>query len=335
MKIEPGQTWEIDLFHPEDAEGVADLFLTVYGAEYPIKDYIDPERLREENAALRIISSVARTPGGDIVGHNALFQSAPWEGVYETGAGLVHAQYRGGKGLMGSLIEHGLSKAREFGVSGVFGESVCNHVFTQKATRRLGLVSHALEVDLMPAEAYVKEKAAVGRVTSLFDFITIKPRPQRVFIPPVYKEALHYLYEGLDDERDLKEAREPLTGVRSTEVSSRYFDFAQVARIAVSVAGRDVLHRLQEQETEWMQKGAYILQIWLNLAEPWIGEVTDGLRAGGYFFGGLLPRWFDSDGMLMQKVLHRPHWEDIQLQFDRAERIRNLVYADWKEAAEA
>jgi len=35
--IEPGQTYEFDLFRPEDAEGVSQLFRTVYGDGYPIK----------------------------------------------------------------------------------------------------------------------------------------------------------------------------------------------------------------------------------------------------------------------------------------------------------
>ena len=67
--IEPGQSYIFDLFRPEDAEGVVHLFKTVYGEEYPIKTFIDPKLLIEENAAGRTISSVARTPKGEIVGH--------------------------------------------------------------------------------------------------------------------------------------------------------------------------------------------------------------------------------------------------------------------------
>ena len=49
--IEPGQTYEFDLFRPEDAEGVSRLFRTVYGDSYPIKTFIEPKLLIEENAA--------------------------------------------------------------------------------------------------------------------------------------------------------------------------------------------------------------------------------------------------------------------------------------------
>jgi hypothetical protein len=335
-EIEAGQCWEIDLFRPEDGEGVAGLFLTVYGEGYPIRTYLDPDRLREENASGRTISSVARTPRGDVVAHNALFRSAPFEGIYETGAGLVHPLYRGGKGLFTGVIAHGLTKAAPaFGLSGVYGESVCNHVFSQKACRSLGMTTHALEVDLMPAEAYVKEMAATGRVASLIEFISVKPRPQEVFIPAPYKDAFRFLYEGLGEERSLREAGAPLPSGRSSEVSGRYFDFAGVARIAVRSAGEDLPARMEAEESEMAAKGARILQAWLNLGEPWVGEAAGLLRSRGYFLGGLLPRWFDTDGMLMQKMDHRPHWEEIQLEFDRAKRITAAVRTDWEASSAA
>ena len=112
--IEPGQEWEVDLFRPEDAEGVVRIFRSVYGAGYPVRTYVEPQRLIEENAARRTISSVARTPRGDVVGHNALFNSASHPGTYESGAGAVHAAYRGGKGIFTRMVDHGLEVAKTF-----------------------------------------------------------------------------------------------------------------------------------------------------------------------------------------------------------------------------
>jgi len=120
--VEPGQDFEVDLFRPEDAEGVSRLFRTVYGDGYPIQKFLKPELLIEENAAGRTISSVARTPNGDIVGHNALFRSAPYERIFESGAGLVHPSYRGGKGIFTRLGVHGQEvAAKEFDIELIFG----------------------------------------------------------------------------------------------------------------------------------------------------------------------------------------------------------------------
>jgi hypothetical protein len=332
--IEPGQPWKVDLFRPEDAEGVARLFLSVYGEGYPIRTYLDPERLIQENAAGRIISSVARTPKGDVVGHNALFNSAPFQGIYECGAGVVHAVYRGGAGVFTRLVAHGQDVgAREFGVRAIFGESVCNHVFSQKMCHNLGWTSHALEVDLMPAAAYVKERSAPGRVASLVDYVTISPGPHKVFLPGAYEASLRFLYSGLDDQREFLTSDASFPIGSKTTIRTQSFAFARVARCAVPESGVDFAGIIEKEERDVLAQRPVVIQVWLNLAEPWVSAAVEILRAMGFFFGGLLPRWFDTDGLLMQKIIGEPCWEGMQIYFDRAKSLVDMVRADWKETA--
>ena len=89
-------------------------------------------------------------------------------------------------------------------MNAVFCEPVCNHVYSQKLTEKAGFVLRALEVDLMPAAAYEKEASAAGRVAALLTFRTFRPRPHPVHLPAVYQDALRFLYEGLDDNRDFR-----------------------------------------------------------------------------------------------------------------------------------
>lgn len=333
--IEHDQTWEVDLFGPEDAEGVARLFLQVYGEGYPIKTFIEPSRLIEENASQRTISSVARTPKGDIVGHNAIFNSAPFTGLYESGAGVVHPLYRGGAGIFAQMTAHGLDLGKNrFKIAGLFGESVCNHVFSQRMCAKLGAVNMAVEVDLMPAEAYSREQSARGRVSSLLDFIYIHPKPQTVFIPRIYGEPLEFIYSGLPDERFRQQSTAEIPADVKTALETRVFDFAQVARMTVKQAGSDFDRALTNLEQDLQARRVVVVQIWLNLAWPWVGEVVDLLRARGYFLGGVLPRWFDTDGLLMQKTGTRPCWEEMQIYYERAQKIAAFVRADWEETRE-
>lgn len=333
--IEPGQTWEVDLFRPEDAEGVARLFLQIYGKGYPIKTFVEPVLLIEENQARRTISIVARTPRGDIVGHNAIFNSAPFPGLYESGAGVVHPEYRGGAGIFAQMNAHGLELGKNrFKIAGLFGESVCNHVFSQRMCAGLGAVNMAVEMDLMPAAAYAQEGSARGRVSALLDYIHIQSKPQKVFIPQVYGEALNFIYGGLTDGRTKRPSEAPIPADGITELETQVFDFAQVARLAVREAGRDFEQILADLERDLEARGVVVIQIWLNLAWPWVGAVVDCLRRRGYFLGGLLPRWFDSDGLLMQKTTACPGWEDMQIYFERAQKIAALARADWEETKE-
>jgi hypothetical protein len=230
---------------------------------------------------------------------------------------------------------HGLEQGKNrFKIAGLFGESVCNHVFSQRMCAKLGAVNMAVEMDLMPATAYSQEGSARGRVSSLLDFIPIQSKPQTVFIPQVYSEALDFIYGGLTDERTRRSSEDPIPGDGITELESQVFDFAQVARLAVKQTGRDFIEIMAGTERDLAARGVAVIQIWLNLSWPWVGEIVNYLRARGYFLGGLLPRWFDSDGLLLQKTAARPGWEDMQIYFERAQKIAAFARADWEASKE-
>ncbi|MFH1138331.1 MAG: hypothetical protein V1816_19840 [Pseudomonadota bacterium] len=327
--IEPNQPWTIDIFKPEDAEGVAALFLEVYGRGYPIKTFIDPERLKDENARRTTISSVAKTPRGDIIGHNAIFSSAPSRVIYELGSGVVHPSYRGGAGIFTQLNLHGLEMAKKFGVAAIFGEPVCNHVFAQKMGHSIHTISRALEIDLLPAEAYEKEKSSSGRVGAFQNFKTVIPRPHQVYLPTPYEEALRFCYDEMDDQRDFARADQPIPEGTPTTVKPEYFEFARVARLAFRDAGTDFRRQLEAQEAAHVRQGAAVIQVWLKMTWPWLGEIVSAANDLGYFFGGALPRWFDDDGLLLQKTFQKPNFEGLVIHFDRAKKIYEFVKADW------
>jgi hypothetical protein len=331
--IKEGQSWEIDLFRADDAEGVVRLFHTVYGDAYPIATFSDPLQLVEANESRQTISCVARTPKGDIVAHVAIFQSAPHQGLYESGAGLVLPSYRAGS-IMTKLLEYSYLVADQFGVECLFGEPVCNHTHMQRIGANHGFTVRALSVDLMPAATYELEKRGSGRVTVTEEFRILKPALQTVYFPTVYNPIRDFLYEGMVEQRQLLPAEADLPVDASTRVKTQVFDFAQVARMDVVEAGRDLAERCRIEEAALAAKGVVVLQVWLRLCWPWIGAATDVLREQGYFLGGILPCWFETDGLLMQKLSGPPNWEGIQLYTDRAKTLLELVRLDWNRTAE-
>lgn len=331
--LQPGREWSISLFTPGDAPGVAALFREVYGEDYPIKAYLDPDRLIRENRAGTIISSVARTPEGRIVGHNALFNVAPCTRVFESGAGLVHRDYRGGHGIFTRLVQHGIQAGPgRFPVESVFGEPVCNHPFSQKMCRSVGFLPRALEVGLMPAQAYAREQSARGRVSTLLEFITLKPRPCTVYVPGAYEKEIPVFYEDMDDERRFEPSDASPPAGTATRLTTRIFDFAAVARVAVPDPGQDFETVFRAEEKRLLASCIRVIQAWLPSGVPWIGNAVDRLRSMGYFLGGVLPRWFDGDGLLMEKITDPPDWDGMVLEFERARRLADLVKADYERA---
>ena len=179
--------YTVDLFRPEDAQGIVRLFEAVYGNDYPIRLYYDPEGLTQANNTGECHSVVARTPDGRIAGVHNLVRSAPYHSTYEWAAGLVLKEYRSQR-ITENIVEHLMNEVvPRLGIEEVFGEPACNHVHIQKMSARMGFVETALELSLMPESAYSKEKSASGRVTTLLQFHCFPPRttlPSNLGLPP-------------------------------------------------------------------------------------------------------------------------------------------------------
>ncbi len=328
IDISPEEKVAVDIFRPGDATDVGELFRAVYGEDYPVKLVYEPEGLvgafeRQEN-----IPTVARSSKGGLVGYVSLFRSAPSKTVYEGGQGLVRADYR----------KHGIARAMNryfaeevaplYGVDAVFGEAVCNHPYMQKAWANEGAVETALEVDLMPAEAYAREGSARGRVASLHMTRMYRPADHTVYAPERYEKAIRFIYAGINTGACVARAENIAPGARHTSIESRVFEFASVARLTVWEAGADFADAFEHYEAEALGRGMIVVQVWLNLSWPWIGQLTEYLRGRGYFFGGVLPRWFGADGLLMQKVTVRPNWEGIRLYSEKAQKICDIIRED-------
>ncbi|ACL01884.1 conserved hypothetical protein [Desulfatibacillum aliphaticivorans] len=325
-------SFTVGLFQPEDAPGVGDLFRAVYGEGYPVKLYYNPNELREAFKKKEVLPFVAKDQDGALIGVTAIYRSSPFERLYESGSGIVLPQYRGAgiaSRLQGMLADRKLLK--ELQIEGLWGEAVANHVFMQKISVHMGFCEAGLEVDLMPAEAYDREKSAAGRVGAVIGFKTVKPRPHTVYLPGCYEEELRFLYEDMDDARPLEKAHAGVPADGTTSVDPTIYDFAQVARFAIHSVGPDFSEEFQKKEKEIREANKIqVCQAWVKLSHPWCAAAVEALKGQGYFLGGLLPRWFDDDGLLMQKILHTPNWEGVKLYSDRAKRIMDMAYKDWE-----
>jgi hypothetical protein len=326
----PGQVFQVGSFRPEDAEGIAAVFRAVYGEAYPVRIFYDPQALTEANSSGTYYSIVARNSDGKVVGALHLFRSAPYEAVYELGSGLVSQEYRG-LGLNRRMFEFVFEQwiPRQEGIEEAWGEPVCNHVINQKSVVDFNFKETALEVALMPAEAYDKEKSASGRVAALSAFRCYIPNPHTVYLPPVYEKELTFVYSALDDQRTILSSDQSLPDSVESHADLTVFDFAGVCRIAVRSIGSDFDTYMQEIEAKAFDQNVVVLQAWLNLGCRHVGAAVDVLRDQGYFLGGLLPRWFGEDGMLMQKIMIDPCFDSIHLYSDRAKQIFAMVQSDW------
>lgn len=324
--VAPGQAFVADAFQAADAPGIANLFRVVYGDDYPLKRYYDPDWIISANANGELISVVSRTPSGDIVAHSALYRSSPANpGLLELGLGLTLPEYRTTVAMLGITFYLRDTVIPNLTCEAIFGEAVCNHVITQKLCSFMGMKECALELDLMPAESYQAEQSAAGRVSCLNFSREISKQQHKVFVPESCRAFIDALLPELKISRECAVAgSEPEQD--TTEQENSFFDFAGVSRCNLNRTGQDYAGVLSGLEQDWMARGRQVSQIYVNLADRGNGAAVAWLRNNGYFPGGLLPCWFkDGDALLMQKLKEPPRFERIQLQARRARQLLELV----------
>lgn len=314
----------------ETAGAVGELFRTVYGEGYPMAYVYNPQELWSENESGNTHSVLAVNAQNKAVGHLAIFRSAPNPKVYELGQLLVIPQYRG-SGIGDQLTQYVTEElVKDVDIDAIFCESVCNHTVSQKTVAQRGYVDTALEVDLMPAQAYQKEQSSTGRVACILQFKEKKTKSQQVFLPACYHKELTFFYDGLSA-RDMQSTGSFLPTEGETTGQEKIFDFAGVAKIAVERIGADFSAYVSALEKLAEKQKLQVTQVYLPLNEPAIGAAVSILHEHGFFLGGILPYWFGGDGLLMQKLwCTSPDFAACQLYTVKAGQVLNFIRADWE-----
>ncbi|HWR38496.1 MAG TPA: GNAT family N-acetyltransferase [Patescibacteria group bacterium] len=324
--------WKIDLFRPTDAQQVVALYRAIYGEYYPVRSVYDPETIIKQSAG-DMYRVVARTEAGEIVGQIAFYRSSPPnKDLYEYGQMMVRHDYRETE-IAFQLADFSIQTVPSlYGIESIWGEAVCNHTFTQRMCKEQGFWETALELDLMPGIAFEnalsQPTADEGRISTIVLFRLFARKPQVIYLPAVYGDRIRFLYDHPMVENTYLPGEAPL-GAGKTQAELQMFGGSGVARITVHAAGGDLETVLEVLEKKAISQGSCVCQIFFPLTTPDSGTVANTLRNRGYFLGGVLPRWFGDDGLLMQKISHPPNFDGIELYGKRAKQILALLKEDW------
>lgn len=326
---QPFGEYRIRLMKDSEAPAVVDLYRAVYGDHFPIKGMYDPKFIVQQQEAGLMYRVVAVDASEKVLAHHAMYRLAEtYHGLYEGGQGMVYPEHRG-KGFSNVLQEYiGKQLAAAVGVEEFWGESVTNHVMMQKAALCVGVKESGIELEVMPASSYAAEKSAPGRVGAVVCFMVVKEKPQTIFLPAPYAELLQRIYANGKRDRTFAAGSQPL----SSGTPSRYVDTfiapAGVLRVSLFEAGQDLAEVMAGLVKKYTVAGAVVQQVLLPLDKPWSAAATDVLNRQGFFFSALVPRWFDGDALLMQKLAHPTNYEEMKLHTDFAREMLKFIIAD-------
>lgn len=328
--VEPGQKFVVDEFRPGDGLGVARLYHAVYGEMFPVDHVYDPEELVRLNAGPDLHQVVGRTDKGDIVGLYALFRNPPGHRIMEAGSWIVHPAYRASSLAMRLAARIHAAPPERLGVDVIYGQTVCDHVTTQKMGIKYNGFYSALEIEAMPPRPGEHAGPDPGRISLLDGFIILRDRPHAVHLPRRYADVLRALYARRELDREFLDDPGP-TGF--TQAAIQPMDEADLVKMTVDRVGSDFGSVLARMEHDFPER--HVRQIVLPLGRPGCTAAVNAARAKGYFLGGLLPLWYDQDGLLLQKVAGEPDYSRIKLYPEEARMLLELIRTDRDNAATA
>ena len=305
------------------AETIPELVMSVYGANYPATYLYKPEEFKKKADNGEIYPYIAINGDGKAAGMISLIRLSVNKNAFELGQLMVAPEYRGTDvaELLISCISH---QELKFGV--IYSESVTGHLFSQRSCIADGFTDTALKLNIMPA--YQEDNN--GRVSCVVSCIERGELELWAYLPQAYKDSLVFSMKGLSPRVFRNASDTAPDNPTCYEINSDELLTSQYIIISFTEIGADSERAVNEIEKYALDNEIKSMAVKLPLSCPHNGQLVNALREKGYFFGGVMPRWYEhSDGLLMQKLYsNTADWDSIKLFSEKIQGVAEIIKKD-------
>src|SRR5712671_2697408 len=166
----------------------------VNGPDYIHPEVYHPERLLSMNQSGQLLSVVAVHAGNDVVGHAALERPDP-EPYAESGEAMVLLEHRHHH-LLDRMKEMLDVQGREIGLTGIFGNAVTHHIFSQLTEERAKAQPTAILLGSSPAAAHqLKDFPQRVSLITYFKYTSV-PGPARLHLPRRHRPLAERIFRA-------------------------------------------------------------------------------------------------------------------------------------------
>jgi hypothetical protein len=315
------------LVGPAEAPLVGEVFRSVYGEAYIDPSVYQPESLLRKIDQGKLFAVLALDPGGRPAGYSALGAEAPNPFLWEE-KGLVVVPEYNQTDVGASLVSFwGETTGWPAPVIGVFASPVCHHYFAQIFCAKAGWIASTIQLDLFDATIFRDRPEGLSRVSCVQFFTPMPPAEAPSYWPREYSEFLATITRARNEPVG-RLSTEPLPDAMPTSLQTNALPSSRNLRINVFYIGKDWPEVVRNILTEASAQQMISIQVWLDTSCSCIGEAVRILRSHGFFLGGLAPRWFGNDGLLMQKVTTDTRYDLIKLYSSPARELFDFIRTD-------
>jgi anti-sigma regulatory factor (Ser/Thr protein kinase)/ribosomal protein S18 acetylase RimI-like enzyme len=323
-KPAPPGRYEYRLMGPHDAVEIARCVYKTYGYTYPGENMYFPERVAAMNQSGEMISAVAVTEAGQVIGHCAL-SGRPGDPVMEMGQAVVAPDHRG-RGIVKALTDMLMQEARQRGLAGLFVHAVTIHPFSQRVVCKYGFRESAILLGYAHRHVQIKEFAdeeLPQRETMVYAYQPLDGEPfSSIFSPDHHRSIIARIYGNLGLERELASPKasrlSPELGGRPPEIpsfdlSTRVVSALGFGQIEVSSYGPGIEQEVRNKLRDLCHEGIAAIYLNLPLGDPQTVVLCPRFEEWGFFFSGIKPRPDGKDFLCLQ-YLNGPRVDYDRLQ---------------------
>jgi anti-sigma regulatory factor (Ser/Thr protein kinase) len=320
-----------------DAPGFAQLMYQVYRYSYREFVYF-PEKVVEMLKSRLLLSTVALSPDGELAAHQGLMKDDPDSPIAEICMGVVDPRFRGRK-LFEKMKEASFAHAKEQGLTGLYGEAVTTHAYSQKANLAQGGKEMGFILGYIPAG--FDFRAICGTVCErgsvLLFYTSLNPEPERCsFLPEQHQSILRKIYEHSGLRRTIAQStgRSQLAERSHLRLNANT-DFG-VAFMQVQCYGEDFIPLVGGHLKEVCTARVDCVCIDLPLSDPATPSICGRLEDMGFFFCGIMPETVNGDVLRLQYLNNVPlDVSRIVVATDFGRELLDYIIAGWKQADKA
>ncbi len=323
-----------------EEEALTSLFHSVYGYDYIHEWVYFPEAFKAKIENKDLVSLVAVSGEGKLIGHVGLLRQSLNPLVYEAALGVVDPTVKS-QGLFQKLFSSLMDVVRATPMSYCIFDFVTNHDYSQRIVAQHGMCEMALFLGCQIKKTQAQlEKLGIGDDPKLSDRYSLllgihpcqsTPFGKALILPESLGEMFEFLLEplGVSWAPTSRFDVLPLEGsyLLSLQVAqqSAYFDFKK--------PGSRALDQLLGEWSGLRREGYKYAAIDVPLRASGLGQLQEYLRGHGFFVSGFVP-FKDELGFRFQSIAPaKVDFSEIKVSTPRAKKLVEVIQKDFERNA--
>lgn len=314
----------------EDVPGIIDLVYNTYRYSYAKELIYNDVELTQMIEQERILSLIAVTESGRIIGHNAVILDSPQLG--EAGIAMVDPGYRKSRAFLSLALQTAREVKNNYPNLLVYAKCVTSHPRSQAFVA--SFVTTLFQLSVYAQASFVGLKGEANPRESLVYSVTAlsKQQPKQLYVPAEHLDIIRDIQERIKQGVECLPYNATPSKEEPSKLTLSVLPGRQYAELVVENVGANFRSELRRQTMHVRQNGVITACLLLPTNAPLDAGIDNCLTDEGYFFCGIKPTIDGSWQVAYTNLLSQAFdFDKLQLFTDDSKRLCDYVKKQYEQ----